>query len=142
MQIPTSTRLFFVAVQSLIHVRLSETPWTTARQASLAFTVSRSLLKLMSIELVMPSNHLILHLPLLLCPQSLPASGCYGFYDYLKNLSQVRFKDQEGQVLKSRWPTSLPGSPSPHHTLHSCFSHSDCDLQPPALGPEASTASS
>ena len=49
-------------------VRLFVTPWTAARQASLSFTVSRSLLKLMSIESVMPSDHLILCHPLLLLP--------------------------------------------------------------------------
>ena len=55
-------------VQSLSHVQLSVTPWTTARQASLSFTISWSLLRLMSIELVMPSNHLILCHPLFLLP--------------------------------------------------------------------------
>ena len=55
----------FSSVQLLSHVRLFETPWTTARQASLSITNSRSLLKLMSIESVMPSNHLILCCPLL-----------------------------------------------------------------------------
>ena len=49
-----------VAVQSLSRVQLSGTPWTVAHQASLSFTVFLSLLKLMSIESVMPSNHLIL----------------------------------------------------------------------------------
>ena len=61
------------SVQSLSRVRLFATPWTTARQASLSITNSRSLLKLMSIELVMPSNHLILCHPLLLLP-SIPPS--------------------------------------------------------------------
>ena len=51
-------------------------PWTVARQASLSFTVSRSLLKLMSTESVMPFNHLVLCCPLLL-PQSFPASGSF-----------------------------------------------------------------
>ena len=55
-----------ISVQSLSHVRLFVTPWTAARQASLSITNSWSLLKLMSIELVMPSNHLILCHPLLL----------------------------------------------------------------------------
>ena len=55
-------------VQSLSHVQLSGTPWTVAHQASLSFTVSPSLLKLMSIESVMPSNHPILCRPLLLLP--------------------------------------------------------------------------
>ena len=58
--------LFVVVVQSFSCVQLFETPWTTARQASLSFTIPQSLLKLMSIELVMPSNHFILCLPLLL----------------------------------------------------------------------------
>ena len=48
------------SVQSLIHVRFFATPWTAARQASLSIANSQSLLKLMSIEAVMPSNHLIL----------------------------------------------------------------------------------
>ena len=55
-----------VVVRSLSHVQLFEPPWTAARQASLLFTISWSLLKLMSIESVMPSNHLILCCPLLL----------------------------------------------------------------------------
>ena len=54
------------SVQSLSHVRLFVTPWTTACQASLSITNSRSSPKPMSIELVMPSNHLILYCPLLL----------------------------------------------------------------------------
>ena len=49
------------------------TPWTAARQASLSFTISQSLLKLMTIELVMPSNHLILCHPLLLLPSIFPS---------------------------------------------------------------------
>ena len=50
--------------QSLSHIRLFVTPWTVAHQASLFFTISQSLLKFMSIELMMPSNHLILCRPL------------------------------------------------------------------------------
>ena len=60
-------------VQSLSHVQLFATPWTAACQASLSITNSRSLPKLMSIELVMPSNHLILYRPLLLLPSILPS---------------------------------------------------------------------
>ena len=56
----------FSSVQSLSHVRLFATPWTAARQAFPSITNSRSLLKLMSIESMMPSNHLILHRPLLI----------------------------------------------------------------------------
>ena len=57
-----------VVVQSLSRVWLFATPWTAAHEASLSFTISRSLLKLMSIEWVMPSNQLILCCPLLLLP--------------------------------------------------------------------------
>ena len=63
----------FVVVQSLSHVQLFVTPWTVARQASLSITNSWSLLKLMSIELVMSSNHLILCHPLLLLPSIFPS---------------------------------------------------------------------
>ena len=57
-------------VVGLNHVQLFATPWTAAHQVSLSFTVSQSLLKLMSIELVMPSTHLILCHPLLLLPSN------------------------------------------------------------------------
>ena len=60
------------SVQLLSHVRLFATPWTTAHQASLSITNSRSLLRLMSIESVMPSNHLILCHPLFLPPSISP----------------------------------------------------------------------
>ena len=60
-------------VQSLSHVRLFATPWTTARQPSPSFTISQSLLKLMSIESVMPSNNLVLCCPLLLLPSISPS---------------------------------------------------------------------
>ena len=58
--------VIFVVVQSLSHVRLFATPWTTAHQATLSFTIFRSLLKLMSTESLMPNNHLILYRPRLL----------------------------------------------------------------------------
>ena len=58
----------FSSAQSLSRVRLFVTPWTAARQASLSITNSRSLPKLMSVELVVPSNHLILCRPLPLLP--------------------------------------------------------------------------
>ena len=60
-------------VQSLSCAQLFTTPWTAARQASLSFTVSQSLLKLVSIELVMPSIHLILCCPLLLLSSIFPS---------------------------------------------------------------------
>ena len=61
------------SVQLLSHVWLFAIPWTAARQASLSITSHRSLLKLMSIELVMPSNHLILCHPLFLLPSIFPS---------------------------------------------------------------------
>ena len=64
--------LQFSSIQSLSHVRLFATPWTAAHQASLSITNSQSLPKLMSIESVMPSNHLILCPPLLLQPSIFP----------------------------------------------------------------------
>ena len=62
-----------VVVQSLSHVLLFVTTWTVARQTSLFFLISQSLLKLMSIELMIPSNHLILCRPLLLLPSIFPS---------------------------------------------------------------------
>ena len=56
----------FVVIHLLSHVQLFMTPWTAAHQVSLSFTISRSLLKLISIELMVTSNHLILCCPLLL----------------------------------------------------------------------------
>ena len=61
------------SVQSLSHVQLSATPWTAACQSSLSSSNSRSLLKLKSIELVMPSNPLILCQPLLILPSIFPS---------------------------------------------------------------------
>ena len=68
MKLDSSAILDLIVVQSLSHVRLFVTPWTASCQASLSFTISQSLLKLMSIESVMPSNHLVLYCPLLLLP--------------------------------------------------------------------------
>ena len=66
-----------VVVQSLGRVQLSTTLWTAACQASLSFTISWSWLKLMSIELVMPSKFLSSVIPFSFCPQSFPASGSF-----------------------------------------------------------------
>ena len=65
------------SVQSLSRVRLFVTPWTAARQAPVSITNSWSLLKCMSIESVMPSNHLILCCPLLLLPSLFPSIGIF-----------------------------------------------------------------
>ena len=68
---------FVVVVQLPSHVQLFVTPQTSACQASLSFTISWNFLKLMSIELVMPSNHLILCHPLLFLPSVFSASGSF-----------------------------------------------------------------
>ena len=83
----TPLRLFS-SVQSHRRVRLFETPWTTARQASLSITNSRSLLKLMSIELVIPFNHLILCHTLFSCLQSFPASGSFPMSQFFASVGQ------------------------------------------------------
>ena len=91
------------SVQSLSHVQLFATPWITARQASLSITNSRSLPKLMSIELVMPSSRLILCLPFLLLPPIPPS---------------IRVFSNES-TLHMRWPEywsfSFSISPSNEH---------------------------
>ena len=76
------------SVQSLSPVQLFVTPWTAARQASLSITNSQSLLKLMSIESVMPSNHLIFCCPLLLLPSVFPSISIFS----------------NESVLRIRWP--------------------------------------
>ena len=93
----------FSSVQSLSHVWLFVTPWIAARQASLSITNSRSSPKLMSVELVMPSSHLILCCPLLLLPPIPPS---------------IRVFSNES-TLRMRWPTywsfSFSISPSNEH---------------------------
>ena len=77
----------FSSVQLLSRVRLFATPWTAARQASLSITNSWSLLILMSVESVMPSNHLILCHPLLLLPSNL--SQHQGLFKWVSSSRQV-----------------------------------------------------
>ena len=69
--------LLLSSVQSLSRVQLFATPWTAAHEAFLSITISCSLLKLMSIESVMPSNHLILCRPLLLPPSIFPSMSLF-----------------------------------------------------------------
>ena len=75
MRNPCILNAFFpiYSVQSLSHVWLFATPWTAAHQSSLSITNSQSLLKFMSIELVMPSNYFILCCPVLLLPSIFPS---------------------------------------------------------------------
>ena len=94
----------FSSVQSLCHVWLFTIPWTTSCQASLSITNSWSLLKLFSIELVMPSNHLILCCPLLLLPSIFPSIKAFS----------------NESVLCKKWPKywsfSFNISPSNEHS--------------------------
>ena len=73
----SALKVVFAVVQSLSHVQFFVTPLTAACQASLSITVSLSLLKLMSIESVIPSNHLILCHPFSSCPKFFSASGSF-----------------------------------------------------------------
>ena len=106
----------FSSVRSLSHVWLSVTPWTAARQASLSITNSWSLLKLMSIESVMPSHYLILGHPLLLLPSIFPSI-------------RVFFNES---VLHIRWPKdwsfSFSISPSNEYSGLISFRIDWCDL--------------
>ena len=79
----------FSSIQSFSRIWLFATPWTAARQSSLSITNSQSLLKLMSVKSVMPSNHLILCCPLLFLPSVFP---------------NIRVCSYES-VLRIRWPT-------------------------------------
>ena len=78
---------FVVVIQLLSHVQLVATPLTAAHQASLSFTISWSLLKLTSVDLVMPSNYLILCCPLLLLPSTF--SQHQGLFQCIDSLHQV-----------------------------------------------------
>ena len=78
----------FSSVQELGYIWLIETRWTAARQASLSITNSWSLLKLMSVELVMPSNHLILCHPLLLPPSIFPSIKVFHVSQFFVSGSQ------------------------------------------------------
>ena len=106
----------FSSIQSLSHVRLFATPWAAARQASLSFTNSQSLLKLMSIESVMPSSHLILCHPLLFPPLIFPS---------------IRVFSSES-VLRIRWPKyrsfSFSISPSNEYSRLISFKMDRLDL--------------
>ena len=73
----------FSSARSLSWVQLFATPWTETRQASLSITNSQSLLKLMSIQLVMPSNHLILCCPILLLPSIFPSIRVFSNESFL-----------------------------------------------------------
>ena len=89
---------YSVVLQSLSHMQLFATPWTAASQASLPFTISCILLRLMSIDLVLLSNQLILCCPLLLLPLIFPS---------------IRFFFSNESALCIRWPKYWSFSISP-----------------------------
>ena len=121
------TSVQFSSVQSLSRLRLFATPWITAHQASLSITNSWNSLKLMSIELVMPSNHLILCHPLLLLPSTFPS---------------IRVFSSES-VLHIMWPTywSFSFSLSPSNEYSALISFAMDWLESPC-GPRDSQESS
>ena len=93
-----------VVLWLLSHVQLFVTPGTAAHQASLSFTISQSLLKLMSIESVMPSNHLILCHPLLLLPSIFPSIRVFSSESKCMFFKKERTKknvDYTGYLLDS-----------------------------------------
>ena len=98
----SKTQTQFSSVQSLSHVRFFATPWTAARQDSLSITTSQSLLKLMSIESVMPSNQLIFCHPLLLLPS---------MDLFLLSVSSPECSPYEAKKVWSILPTALCTAP-------------------------------
>ena len=91
----------FSSFQSLSHVQLFRTPWTAAHHASLSITNSWNLLKLMSIELMMPSNHLV---PFSNCIQSFPSSGCFS-----TNQPHIRWPKFWSSASTSVLPINIQG---------------------------------
>ena len=87
-----------MSVQLLSHIQLFVTPWTAAHQAYLSITNSQSLLKLISIESVMASNHLIFCIPFSSCLQSFPAPGSF---------PMSQFFTSGGQGIGVSTPTSV-----------------------------------
>ena len=94
------------SVQSLSRVQRFVTPRTAACQASLSFTISQSLLKLVSTESVMPSNYLILCRPFSSCPQSFPASGSF----------PLNWIDSSHHQVAKAWSCSFSISPSSEYS--------------------------
>ena len=95
----------FIVVQLFRSVRLFVIPWTAACQDSLTFTISQSLLKLMSLESVMPCNHLILCCPFSFCLQSFPASGSFP----VSQLFVSRGQNIGASALASVFPVNIQG---------------------------------
>ena len=129
--------MWFSSVQSLSRVRLFATPWITARQASLSITTSWSSLKLMSIESVMPSSHLILCHPLLLLPPIPPSIRVFSNESPLRmswpmywSWQYINFTGHHLLSSHQSCPTlcdptecSIPGFPVLHNLLEVAQTH-------------------
>ena len=108
--------LLCCSVQSLSRVRLFATPWTAAHQASLSITNSQSLLKLLSIESVLLSNHLILCCPLLFLPSNFPSIRVFS-NEFILHLLFIKwpkywsfsFSISPSMIIQDRFPLELNG---------------------------------
>ena len=105
---PPVEKTQFSSVQSLSHVQLFATPWTAGREASLPITNSQSLLKLISIALVIPSNHLILCCVLLLPPSIFPSIRDFSMSQFFASCGQRIGVSASALVLKM---SNRDGSP-------------------------------
>ena len=140
--------LDIVIVQSLSHVRLFATPWTAACQTSLFITNSQSLLKLMLIKLVMPSNDLIFCHPLLLLPSIFPSIGvfssesvlCIRWPEYWSFSFSISPSNDYSRVISLRidWfdllvvQGTLKSLPQHHSSKASILQHSACFIVQPS----------
>ena len=113
------TQSLFV-IQLLSHIQLFATPWTAACQASLSFTISQSLLKLISIESVIPSNHLILCCPLLPSPPAFYLSQHQGLSQRVGSSRQVAYLDTVSSYLEIHSLAEKTSYTSWHHCSCSC----------------------
>ena len=117
-----------VVVQLLSHVQLCATPWTSACQAFLSFTISQSLLKFVSIDSMMLSNHHILCIPLFLLPSVFPSIKVFSMFSSVQSLSRVRLfvtpwiaTHQASLSITNSWrlPNSCPSSRWCHPSISS-----------------------
>ena len=97
--------IIFVVIQSISRVQLFATPWTAAHQASLSFTISQSFLRLTPIELVMPSNHLILCHPFLFLPSVFPSIRVF----FNESALPIGGQSTEASALASVLPMDIYG---------------------------------
>ena len=119
------------SVQSLSHVRLFETPWTAACQASLSITNSRSSLRLTSIESVMPSSHLILCRSLLLLPPTPPSIRVFSNESTL-HMRWPKYWSFSFSIIPSK---EIPGLISFRTDWLDFFGRNDAEAETPVLWP-------